>query len=422
MKTPSPKLVQNTTTLNLVIPKKVEEKIRYLCSRVHDVEWSGTLFYSIEGSFDDGTFKATCLDICVMDIGSQGFTQYNDTADIINYRVNHPELLQEGVYEGLIHSHNNMSAFFSGTDSNTLLQEGADLNHFLSLIVCNNGPYVARVTRKLVKKVETEYHIVTTESSYYNTYDNVRVELSQDKVTTEEGSDTSDVVLVEWFNLNIHKGSIEEPFLELNQRLKDLRNKAQVLTSPPANYGKFVGKYQEPIGVERKTPAKNYEPLKESQGDLFPKYKQSYNNASGQSLPLPLVEGIDEEVKKSLCTQLLLGSIIVDHDKINLEKWVEKMDGLYARRFGSLDNEIILKRIEHWIEILVEQLITSSPDEDMETRVITTYGDEYDEDDFNTLYAFEMVRYLNTLPDSLVKQLIIDELTTYIPDELESYI
>ena len=136
------------TTYNLNIPANVEKKIRHLCTRVHDVEWSGILFYKVDGSFETNDLTATCLDICVMDIGSAGYTKFKDNADIISYRVEHPELLEPGVYEGLIHSHNTMSTFFSGTDTDTLGKEGDDVNHFLSLIVNNAGEYTARITRK----------------------------------------------------------------------------------------------------------------------------------------------------------------------------------------------------------------------------------------------------------------------------------
>ena len=40
-------LIKNASTFKLIIPQEVEAKIRYLCSRVHDVEWSGTLFYKV---------------------------------------------------------------------------------------------------------------------------------------------------------------------------------------------------------------------------------------------------------------------------------------------------------------------------------------------------------------------------------------
>lgn len=103
------KLVENTTTFKLVIPESVEAKIRHLCSMVSDVEWSGTLFYKVSGNFENGDLEAECLDILPMDIGVSTYTEFVDSPDIITFRAQHPELLQEGVYEGLVHSHNHMA-------------------------------------------------------------------------------------------------------------------------------------------------------------------------------------------------------------------------------------------------------------------------------------------------------------------------
>lgn len=421
---------------------------------MHDIEWSGTLFYKVEGSFDDGSFKATCLDICVMDIGSAGFTQYDDTADIVAYRIDHPELLQEGVYEGLIHSHNNMNAFFSGTDSNTLLAEGDDLNHFLSLVVCNKGPYVARITRKVVKHVEAKAQITYTETSFYKTYENRRVDVAKAKVTHKEQEDTKDVVLVEWFDLNITKEAVEEPFSELDQRLSTIRaNKAKKLaenskkivynpstplnipTAKPVNTP-WNGANKTPEGVsyihEQTTPAKNYEAIQPKQGELFPvapvtpatpaTHNIHIDDNDVPSVPLPLAESVDEDLIKEMCTQLVVGSILVDASQIDVEKWTLKMDSLYEKRFGDLNDKDNCQALENWIEIFTEQILNTSCDLDMETRVPLTYGDEYDDDDFTQLYAYEMIKFLYDLPDSLVKDMMIDELKTYIPDELEEYL
>jgi hypothetical protein len=97
----------------MVIPDEVEAKIRHLCNRVHDVEWSGTLFYNAEGSMEDGTFKVTCVDFFVMDIGTAGFTQYDESVEVVDHMCQHPELLENGIYQGLIHSHNNMAKLFA---------------------------------------------------------------------------------------------------------------------------------------------------------------------------------------------------------------------------------------------------------------------------------------------------------------------
>lgn len=89
-------------TFKLIIPEEVEAKIRHLCSVIHDVEWSGTLFYRYKGSMNDGSFEATCVDLFVMDIGTSAYTEFNDSADIITYRVEH-DLLHPDIQEGLIH-------------------------------------------------------------------------------------------------------------------------------------------------------------------------------------------------------------------------------------------------------------------------------------------------------------------------------
>ena len=103
------KLIQQQKSFDLVIPDDVERKIRHLCSIVHNIEWSGILFYTTEGSFEEDDFKATCLDIFVMDVGDGGYTKFPDTSEIAHYRAWHPELLAENVHEGLIHSHHNMA-------------------------------------------------------------------------------------------------------------------------------------------------------------------------------------------------------------------------------------------------------------------------------------------------------------------------
>lgn len=132
----------------LKISNLLESKIRLLCATFPDNEWSGSLFYK---ELEPNVYEA--LDICLMDIGSSSFTSYEESPLIIDYRINHPELLENGVCEGLIHSHNRMAAFFSGTDESTIKKLAKDAYNYISLIVNNNGSYVARVTHKRLYKI-----------------------------------------------------------------------------------------------------------------------------------------------------------------------------------------------------------------------------------------------------------------------------
>lgn len=105
-------IVKRQSTFNIIIPQEVENKIRFLCKNFWDVEWSGILFYKVEGSFEDGSLSIRCVDLLQMDIGTSTYTEFNLSPDISSHMVSHPELLEEGVYQGLIHSHNNMAKQF----------------------------------------------------------------------------------------------------------------------------------------------------------------------------------------------------------------------------------------------------------------------------------------------------------------------
>lgn len=105
-------LIQRLGTFNhkIIIPENVEKKIRYICNRVWNTEWSGTLFFNYSGSFENNDLTITCKDIYVMDIGTQTYTEFDMSPDVISYMTENPELLD--CQMGLIHSHNNMSKKF----------------------------------------------------------------------------------------------------------------------------------------------------------------------------------------------------------------------------------------------------------------------------------------------------------------------
>lgn len=128
----------------LNIPKEVSEKIAYLNSIMGDIEWSGVLFYSMDGTLDKD-LVIDIKDVLVLDIGSSVYTNYAITPEVAGY------MCENGLTQcilGHIHSHHTMSAFFSGTDMNTLIKEALDNVFFLSLIVNNAGTYVAAITNR----------------------------------------------------------------------------------------------------------------------------------------------------------------------------------------------------------------------------------------------------------------------------------
>lgn len=111
-------------------------QIKFLCREIPDEEWSGILFYSVEGTISDFTnMKVKIEHIFPMNKGTATFTEYSFNEDVVEYRMNHPESLSWKI--GHIHSHNKMRVFFSGTDMEELEDNSPLHNYYLSLIVNN---------------------------------------------------------------------------------------------------------------------------------------------------------------------------------------------------------------------------------------------------------------------------------------------
>lgn len=152
----------------LYIDPIVESKIRYLANKYPSNEWSGILFVEYNGNFDDESLSITAKDLYVMDIGSSGFTTFDSrNAEYFSYAVKNN--LDETCDFGLIHSHHNMKAFFSGTDSAELNATGKTRDVYVSLIVNNEGSYVAKITRRVQKKANVEWTVSYSDLSGHKT-------------------------------------------------------------------------------------------------------------------------------------------------------------------------------------------------------------------------------------------------------------
>jgi len=357
-------LVHRQDIFKIVIPAEVEKKIRFLCKNIWDVEWSGVLFYKVEGAFEDKSLTIRCVDLFQMDIGTSAYTEFNVSPDMATYMVDHPELLEEGIYQGLIHSHNNMATFFSGTDTATLSAEGNDMAHFVSLIVNNAGKYTAGVTRK--------YKCVQTVSEKY-TYPTWNGEV-------REGVETFDIEeeKLEWFNLDIvfedATDDFETEMMERIKEIKEAKKKVVTLMYGGRNYPQY-GNYGKAI-----TPTKEV-------GSTFPMDEDKYYGEEGrgwykanEAKQLPVKQGelpfdqpeeenldipygvvtVDEDIVQSIVRQLVTSSIIISNESaVDVKKWANSMESLYRRRFGSV------KEFEYFASNYVDYLINYTYDGDV---------------------------------------------------------
>lgn len=320
-------LIDRHSTYKLIIPDLVQRKIREWCYHFPTKEWSGTLFYTVEGSFEDNSLVITCKDIYVSDIGSATYTEFDHNADIVAYQAMN-DLLD--CYTGLIHSHNQMATLFSGTDRNTLIEEGMDMPHFLSLIVNNAGIYTAKITR--------------------------RVSLQTSKITypTFGGESKSEEVestvneYIEAFPLEIdiqEDTSIKD---EVTQRIKEIEaEKTAVRRTNFSSYtkeGDAFSDEEDGIFSTRKFPLQRT-PI---QPTLFPSEEIFSSKTDGSWVNIE----VPQELAQRLLIQLVTGSITAGYsDKFDIEKWCSSvMERAFLRRFP--DPQDLENWLDHYIEFL----------------------------------------------------------------------
>lgn len=150
-----------------------ESKIRTACQQFPNREWSGAAFYKI--TYLNGKDKESAalsdiridvLDFCLQDIGSSSYTEYDLDATVASYIADHMDTLM-GAKVALLHSHNTMKAFFSGTDMDTLKEQASQCNNVLSIVVNNDGNYVAKFTQKeYIQQVDDITTDTVTTTSY----------------------------------------------------------------------------------------------------------------------------------------------------------------------------------------------------------------------------------------------------------------
>lgn len=87
-----PQLVKGSATYKLIIPENVEEKIRYLLRKFPSTEWSGVLFTTHEGTFENNDLVITCKDIYPMDLGNATFTEFKMNEDVAAYMAENIDL------------------------------------------------------------------------------------------------------------------------------------------------------------------------------------------------------------------------------------------------------------------------------------------------------------------------------------------
>ena len=408
------------------------------------------MFYKTKGSFEKNTLNVECVDFLIMDLGESTFTDFVESPEIIAYMVDN-DLLD--CYTGLIHSHNNMNAFFSGTDTSTLLQEGSTVSHFVSLIVCNKGPYVAAITRKVNDQSKT------ISNCSYSSFKN--------KINTYKKIEERESNYIEYFPLIVE---CESPlYKEIYSRFQDIENskKAVVRAYPTYHNGVFddedcyytsyyhTKEFDLPIvrqGVPINTVPNNNSEKKEDITELNKKVNNAvsvitnnehqtendkieaessldnqistessnwecviYENIIKVTLLDPNTQEILEvnlplDLIKGLSYQYLTGSILMKlTTKVDIDKFINNVDKIYAEKFDK-DH---LKNFVEWARLFSEFLCTQSLTYKEEELLL---GKEiYKYIDANIFLAIGMLEYIQS---RITKETVVGEYFGILLNEL----
>lgn len=379
-----PPLEKHSDVYKLIIPPGVEKKIRYLCSKISQVEWSGTLFYTCSGSYEENNIEVRCVDIFLMDVGSATYTEFDMSPDVIAYMSEHPELLD--CQMGLIHSHNNMATFFSGTDTSTLKEEGNDRNHFVSLIVNNEGTYTAAITRKL--KVNR-----TVKSFYtYRTFDDL-------EKTGERNIEAEEEIIAYNYLEVIKEGEAQNSFPEIDERFnlikraKEEEKRKTIISESPYTTPYYSRSYTQDTKEGKERKAERYlgptlfdEEYMESEP---PRKVEKTKDVSDVTIPAPLV--------KQLTLQLLTGSITIsDSSKIDPEKWATQMVVLFNNRFNGN-----MSTFKEWVEIFLDFILVSSMPKGMSCSE-EVYVSELSRAIYLTIDKLPQNKYIEAIKETLL--------------------
>lgn len=376
-------LKKQDNTYKLIITPELEEKIRFLCARFPNNEYSGVLFYDYIGKFEDNSLVLTAKDFCLMDYGSATYTEFDSNPEICNYMIEN-DLLE--CQQALLHSHNVMGTTPSGTDLNTLVEEGSFRNNFLSLIVNNAGNYTAMLTRK-VKHIP---HV--TETLEYEFFGDGTVNLGTDEYDAVESYE------IEYFFLDIEKPTVNISYTNLFDRINEISNNKiinitsknesfKTIHNPNANLI-IPSTVQEPI-LEGKLP---FEGLSKQKAEVDEENLIDYDNIKFNNNQL-----------NSITKQLLMGSPIFNPKDLN--EWVNKMPTAFSKRFG--EGQKGLENYRAFIGYFVEFLLSEAFDKDLAEE-------GYMEDYQMPICAYGVLQKLHTFKTNSFIEIIKDEVERFI--------
>lgn len=134
---------------HLKVSKRAHEQAMHLCRVYSNVEWNSTILFTIEYDEEIGEYYFI-REVIPHTIGTAASADFNykDVQPLVLKRMmelvkDNPDIFD--YHQGVMHSHNNMRAYFSSDDNDELLTNTKFHNFYLSVVVNNSGNYYAKV-------------------------------------------------------------------------------------------------------------------------------------------------------------------------------------------------------------------------------------------------------------------------------------
>lgn len=282
-------------------------------------------------------------------------------------------------------SHNNMNTFFSGTDLNTLKEEGVDRNNFVSLIVNNEGTYTAAITRKIKSKKEYISYEFFGEGEKHDIIEN------------------SEEITIEYYYLNIIKEGENIEFNDIEERIKEIKKNKTTSRIIQNNNTKLYPQYSQ------RDLFSDYKPIESNKTNYIEKENYYLSKEeillNREDIPYDTLK-VDNNVLKSLLYQIITGSIIVTNkSNIDLDKWVNNMSKLYSNRFGN-DKEGF-SNFSYWADTYTEYLTMYIEDENLRAL-------GYDSTEIGAIYSYKLIMELEKLTPNIYIKEYISSLEKYL--------
>lgn len=282
-----------------------------------------------------------------MNKGTQAYTEFETGSDVVEFLMENNEYLD--CKQGLSHSHNLMSVYFSGQDNSELISNAPFHNYYLSIIVNNKNEMCAKIAS--IGKIEE----ATTRNFEYTGENGIKKQGTSNSTTKE------DVVFL--YNCDIIlPSSLDSNFTDKVKYIIDQEAEKSKFSKLPLG---SKTPYSDSWGTYRDT--NRYNTTESNQIDMFE--KDNYSTSSGSSHST-LIEGFvstlialdplnNDSIDKSLRTvrkQFGTNKSAKNETEIKLylKSVVENYDKLYMDYFDDPNKECYEDTFEEVVDIFEE--------------------------------------------------------------------